>query len=390
MNRLIIYTVLLPLWAAVFPRYAAQTPPPQAVVHAVLFYSPTCGHCQLVINDTLIPLLQQYGSQLAIVGIDVTTSAGGTLFGATLQYFNLETSGVPFLVFDDTYLTGSADIPEKFPALVEEYLAQGGLDWPAIPGLAELLAAADATQAAQPSPTTPATLASEAANTPAPSASREPAPTPAMGLQLASEEKLRVGARFANDPLGNSLAVAVLAGMIVSVVGAALAWRAKPGAPKGKPAQAWRWLIPLLCLVGIGVAGYLSYVETAQVEAVCGPVGDCNTVQQSEYARLFGILPIGILGILGYVLILLAWGVARFGQGKPVRYARLALLGLAAGGVLFSIYLTFLEPFVIGATCAWCLTSAIIMTILLWLSLAPARLAYHTLRLPEQIKWDQI
>jgi uncharacterized membrane protein len=34
--------------------------------------------------------------------------------------------------------------------------------------------------------------------------------------------------------------------------------------------------------------------------------------------------------------------------------------------VLFSIYLTFLEPFVIGATCAWCLTSALIMTLLLW------------------------
>jgi uncharacterized membrane protein len=173
--------------------------------------------------------------------------------------------------------------------------------------------------------------------------------------------------------------VVTLAGMIVSIFGAALAWRAKPGTHKESPAPTWRWLIPLLCLVGIGVAGYLSYVETAQVEAVCGPVGDCNTVQQSEYARLFGVLPIGILGMLGYVLILLAWAVARFGKGKPVIYARLALLGLAALGVLFSIYLTFLEPFVIGATCAWCLTSAIIMTVLLWLSLTPARAAYRVL-----------
>ena len=30
----------------------------------------------------------------------------------------------------------------------------------------------------------------------------------------------------------------------------------------------------------------------------------------------------------------------------------------------FSIYLTFLEPFVIGATCLWCLSSAVIMTLL--------------------------
>jgi uncharacterized membrane protein len=102
-------------------------------------------------------------------------------------------------------------------------------------------------------------------------------------------------------------------------------------------------------------------------------------VQQSEYARLFGVLPIGILGIIGYILILFAWVGARFGQGRLATYAHLAMLGLTAFGVLFSIYLTFLEPFIIGATCAWCLTSAIITTALLWLSLVPARTAYRSL-----------
>jgi uncharacterized membrane protein len=376
MNRLILYTLLLPLWVSVFPNVSAPTPQPQAVVHAVLFYSPNCGHCQLVINNTLIPLLEQYGNQLSIVGIDVTQPSGGVLFSAALQQFNLETSGVPFLVIADTYLVGSIDIPESFPRLIEKYLAQGGLDWPAIPGLAETLAAAQSTQADS-SP--PATATASPQNTPAAVSSPQPTATP--GIQLTSQGHDGQGSKFANDPLGNSLAVIVLTGMIVSVAGAALAWRSKPAAQKGNPAPAntWRWLIPLLCLVGIGVAGYLSYVETAQVEAVCGPVGDCNTVQQSEYARLFGILPIGILGIIGYILILLAWAGAHFGQGKLVAYTQMALLGLAAFGVLFSIYLTFLEPFVIGATCAWCLTSAIIMTILLWVSLAPARVAYYSL-----------
>jgi uncharacterized membrane protein len=40
----------------------------------------------------------------------------------------------------------------------------------------------------------------------------------------------------------------------------------------------------------------------------------------------------------------------------------------------FSIYLTFLEPFVIGASCAWCLTSALIATLLL-LAATPERRA---------------
>ena len=54
----------------------------------------------------------------------------------------------------------------------------------------------------------------------------------------------------------------------------------------------------------------------------------------------------------------------------------LALVLMTFGGTLFSIYLTFLEPFVIGATCAWCLTSAILMTTLLLLTVTPQRLAF--------------
>ncbi len=379
MNRLFIYTLLLPLWLSFFPRYAAQTPPPQAVVHAVLFYSPACGHCQMVINNTLLPLFEQYGDQLSMVGIDATTSSGSALFSAALQYFELETSGVPFLVIGDTYLVGSINIPQQFPGMIEEYLTQGGVDWPAIPGLAEALAGAQVAQE------TEAAISTSAAES-TPTAATASAPTETPGLQLTSPEHSGLSARFANDLTGNSLAVVVLAGMLISVAGAALAWRAKRAVQPGKPALAntWRWLIPLLCLVGMGVAGYLSYVESAQVEAVCGPVGDCNTVQQSGYARLFGVLPIGTLGLVGYVLILFAWAGSIMDQGKLTTYARFALLALTAFGMLFSIYLTFLEPFVIGATCAWCLTSAIIMTVLLWLSLVPAKEVYYQGHKPEK------
>jgi uncharacterized membrane protein len=145
-------------------------------------------------------------------------------------------------------------------------------------------------------------------------------------------------------------------------------------------------MIPILCLIGLGVAGYLAYVETAQVEAVCGPVGDCNTVQQSEYARLFGIVPIGILGMAGYGMILLAWTIGRFGRGWMSILAGLALLGMTTFGMLFSIYLTFLEPFVIGATCAWCLTSALMMAALFWLSLAPGKAAF--IQFKRSVRWN--
>ena len=74
--------------------------------------------------------------------------------------------------------------------------------------------------------------------------------------------------------------------------------------------------IPALCVIGLGVDGYLTFVETQNVQAVCGPVGDCNTVQSSPYARLFGVLPVGLLGLIGYVAIVAAWAVQRFTQGR--------------------------------------------------------------------------
>ncbi len=116
---------------------------------------------------------------------------------------------------------------------------------------------------------------------------------------------------------------------------------------------------------------YLACVEIGETQAVCGAVGDCNTVQQSEYASLFGLLPVGVLGVFEYSMILAAWLVSRRTTGWVGDAAQAVLLALALAGTGFSIYLTFLEPFVIGATCAWCLMSAMLMLLILCL-VAPA------------------
>ncbi len=100
--------------------------------------------------------------------------------------------------------------------------------------------------------------------------------------------------------------------------------------------------------MGGAVAVYLTFVETTGAPAICGPVGDCQTVQQSEFARLFGIIPVGVAGIAGYGAILAAWIAAHC---KASTHMALVLPVLALIGVLVSLYLTFLEPFVVGATC---------------------------------------
>lgn len=186
--------------------------------------------------------------------------------------------------------------------------------------------------------------------------------------------------RIKRDIYGNGLAILVLTGMVLTLL--ASPWILKKAAIAANPAKRPRydWVIPILALAGMGVAAYLSHVEVRQVEAVCGPVGDCNAVNQSEYAKLFGILPIGVLGLIGFLAIFAGWTLQRWGSSRISHYAAAAILGMTIFGVLFSIYLTFLEPFVIGATCMWCLSSSVIMTTLFVLALKPGRQAWSALK----------
>ena len=126
----------------------------------------------------------------------------------------------------------------------------------------------------------------------------------------------------------------------------------------------------VLALTGIGlcISIYLAYVDARHSAALCGLVGDCNAVQQSTYARLFGVLPVAYAGMVGYLLIGAAFGISRLASKTTATAAARAFFLLTLGGTLFSIYLTALEPFVIGATCAWCLSSAVITTSLLLLN----------------------
>jgi uncharacterized membrane protein len=373
----------------------------EPVVRAVLFYSPTCPHCHKVIEEDLTPLLAKYGGQLQILGVNVMEPIGQTLYQSAVEQFKIpeDQLGVPTLIVEDVVLVGSLDIPQRFPGLVESYLADGGVDWPAIPGLIDVLPAAPTPTAtnSQPWPsTTPSLVAvepsSSAPSTEVPTATSVPnavaeavIATPALhdldttppvsGIVTTFDENSDLGSRLARDPLGNGTAILVLIGMVLVIGRVTVTWSCNHSTNPALPT--WRtWAVPILSLVGLGVAGYLAYVETAQVAAVCGPVGDCNTVQQSQYARLLGTIPIGVLGLLGYLGILLAWLAGCFARGRLTVWASLILFAMVFGGTLFSIYLTFLEPFVIGATCAWCLTSAVVMTALLWSSAAPARRAW--------------
>ncbi len=349
-HRILTALLILLIASFIFIPAQAQENEDQPVVRAVLFFSPTCGYCEKVIQTDLPPLLDQYGDQLKIVAINASLPEGQALYQAMVEHFQIEASrlGVPALVVGDNVMVGATEIPAQFPGIIAAGLSNGGIDWPEVPGLAE------AVEGVQPS-----SKQAQTGETSAPVMDEEDAP-PML-------------AKFLLDPVANSIAVVVLIGMLASIVGVVVSFT-RPVPEK----DFWpKWVIPVLSIFGMGVAFYLTYVETSGAEAVCGPVGDCNTVQLSPYATLFGVLPVGLLGLIGYALILAGWAFYHFGP-KSFRWAAaISVWGMAFFGVLFSIYLTFLEPFVIGATCMWCISSAIFQTLIFLAATGPAKRAWQ-------------
>jgi len=117
----------------------------------------------------------------------------------------------------------------------------------------------------------------------------------------------------------------------------------------------------LLTLLGLGVAGYLTYLHYSGSEIPCFKGGGCETVQHSIYSKLAGV-PVALMGLLGYVAILASLLAPK---GETTRLATMVFTLLGFG---FSVYLTSRELFSIHAICVWCVSSALIMTLLFGLA----------------------
>lgn len=300
----------------------ADTP----VARVLYFYTPTCPFCQIISRDHLPPLREQYGAQLSVLEVDSSQRDGGDLFRAAIARYSIppERQGVPMMIVGDTVLVGAVEIPQQLPGLVAAGLQAGGIDWPDLPGIEEFAARA---------PTT-------------------------TGPTLAE--------RLAQDPAGNTVAVILLAAMLILLP--FLLQRGRWQYRLARRLPSWATFVD--GAVGLGAALYLTYVDTRQVEAFCGPVGRCNIVQQTEFAYVFGVIPLALIGVLGYIALLSTYAYKRWGKGPLVRYAPLAFFAMAWFGFLTSVVLTYLQPFVIGATCFWCLTSAVSMTLMLTFNVA--------------------
>ncbi len=120
----------------------------------------------------------------------------------------------------------------------------------------------------------------------------------------------------------------------------------------------------LLVLVGLIIAGYLSYLKLAAAPAACVDAGpfDCNVVLNSQYSELAG-LPIAYLGLGVYALIGLVMLFERR-LSFLEQYGSLLIFGIGLFAWLFSMWLVYVQFFLLEALCPWCLSHEANFTLL--------------------------
>ncbi|HEV2705440.1 MAG TPA: vitamin K epoxide reductase family protein [Pyrinomonadaceae bacterium] len=116
----------------------------------------------------------------------------------------------------------------------------------------------------------------------------------------------------------------------------------------------------IAALVGLADAVYLTVSHMTGQSLRCVVVSGCDAVLASRYATLPGGIPLAALGAFAYFAVFSLATLAAFGYTSMRRpLAILAALMFAA-----TLYLLYLQAFVLGSFCSYCLLSALMTTII--------------------------
>ncbi len=120
---------------------------------------------------------------------------------------------------------------------------------------------------------------------------------------------------------------------------------------------------------GLGVACYIYTTKRSYAKLVC-PVGsDCNVVITSRYAKFLGV-PLEYWGMFYYSIVVIAYAILIFSPRLLSAPLLSGLMALTAAAFLFSLYLLFVQAFLLRQWCIWCLLSAMLSIAIFIVSLA--------------------
>ncbi|MFZ0293701.1 MAG: vitamin K epoxide reductase family protein [Candidatus Sulfotelmatobacter sp.] len=120
-------------------------------------------------------------------------------------------------------------------------------------------------------------------------------------------------------------------------------------------------LIAVLALAGTAVSAVSlqrHYAKSASAFCDFGERFNCDIVNRSEYSTVMGI-PVAAIGMAGYGVLFALAAFYRARTATPVR-----LLGASLAGLLFALYLTYIEGHVLETWCILCLSSLALITVI--------------------------
>ena len=133
---------------------------------------------------------------------------------------------------------------------------------------------------------------------------------------------------------------------------------------------AWSYIVAaLLSLIGLADAIYLTVQDLTGQHLRCTIVSGCSEVLSSAYAHI-GPVPLAALGAFAYFTVFSLSILAAFGY----RFAGPLLIALVSLMFLMTLWLLYLQAFVIHHFCQYCLLSAAVTTALTVLVLIATRL----------------
>jgi glutaredoxin len=120
----------------------ATAQPDQPVVRFFLFYSPTCPHCHEVMENYLPTVYEKYGTQVEYQYLNIQEDSENYVTMLRLEKAlgvpEANQGYVPTLVVGDKVMIGG-DISSKLEGYIDDYLAQGGVDYPSLDNLPEVV-----------------------------------------------------------------------------------------------------------------------------------------------------------------------------------------------------------------------------------------------------------
>ena len=130
--------------------------------------------------------------------------------------------------------------------------------------------------------------------------------------------------------------------------------------------------IAVLSLVGILIALYLTLYKIGVIGDLSCTLGSCETVNTSKWATFLG-LPVAAWGLGAYLALFTLSLIGTSDRHAGSQTISLLLVAIAAWSVIFSAWLTYLELFVIHAICIWCVTSAVLLVVILAVAVSDMR-----------------